>query len=40
MVLQMKDSVNKTVGVIDANGYVIACSDLKQIGQQRGCRHA
>ncbi|MBR3691103.1 MAG: helix-turn-helix domain-containing protein [Clostridia bacterium] len=35
MVLQMKDSVNKTVGVIDANGYVIACSDLKQIGQQR-----
>ena len=35
MVLQMKESVGKTLGVIDANGYVIACSDLALIGQQR-----
>ncbi len=33
MVLQMKDAINRTVGVIDADGSVIACSDLKRIGE-------
>lgn len=33
LVLQMKDAVNRTVGVIDAEGAVIACSDLKKIGE-------
>ncbi|MBR6740932.1 MAG: helix-turn-helix domain-containing protein [Clostridia bacterium] len=33
LVLQMKEAVNRTVGVIDADGAVIACSDLNMIGQ-------
>lgn len=27
-VLQMKDNVSRTVGVIDADGIVVACSEL------------
>ena len=30
---QMKDAVSRTVGVIDENGMVIACSDTKRIGE-------
>ena len=33
VVLQMKDSVNRTVGVIDAEGVVVACSELTCIGE-------
>ena len=33
VVLQMKDSVNRMVGVIDSDGYVVACSDLTIIGE-------
>lgn len=34
VVLQMKDSVNRTVGVIDSEGMVVACSELTCIGEQ------
>ena len=30
---QMKDAVGRTFGVIDENGMIIACSDLKRIGE-------
>ena len=30
---QMKDAVARTVGVIDENGMVIACSDVKRVGE-------
>ncbi len=33
VVLQMKDSVNRTVGVIDSEGSVVACSELTCIGE-------
>ena len=33
VVLQMKDSVNRTVGVIDSDGVVVACSELTCIGE-------
>ena len=32
---QMKDAVGRTIGVIDENGIVIACSDLMKIGETR-----
>lgn len=31
---QMKDSIDKTFGVIDDNFTVIACSELGRIGEQ------
>ena len=31
----MKDAVGRTIGVIDENGIVIACSDLMKIGETR-----
>ena len=34
VVLQMKDTVNRTVGVIDADGVVVACSELACIGER------
>ncbi len=34
VVLQMKDSVERTVGVIDSDGVVVACSELTSIGEQ------
>ena len=34
VVLQMKDTVNRTVGVIDADGIVVACSELTWIGER------
>ncbi len=33
VVLQMKDNVNRTVGVIDSEGTVVACSELTCIGE-------
>ena len=30
---QMKDAVGRVIGVIDENGMIIACSDLKRIGE-------
>ena len=32
---QMKDTIERTIGVIDENGAVIACSDLMKIGETR-----
>ena len=34
VVLQMKDSVSRTVGVIDSEGVVVACSELTCIGER------
>ena len=34
VVLQMKDSVSRMVGVIDSEGVVVACSELTCIGQR------
>ena len=33
VVLQMKDSIDRMVGVIDADGIVVACSELTCIGE-------
>ncbi len=35
VVHQMKDVVGHTVGVIDENGIVVACSDLSKIGESK-----
>ena len=32
---QLKDAVGRTVGVIDENGIVIACSELARIGESK-----
>lgn len=32
---QMKDAIGRTIGVIDENGAVVACSDLTKIGETR-----
>ena len=32
---QMKDVLGRTIGVIDENGLVIACSELGKIGETR-----
>ena len=32
VIIQMKDSIDRTVGVVDDQGYVIACSELATIG--------
>ena len=34
VVLQMKDSVSRMVGVVDAEGTVVACSELTCIGER------
>jgi len=36
VVLQMKETVNRTVGVLDADGIVVACSELTCIGEHWG----
>ena len=33
VVLQLKESTTRTIGVIDANGAVVACSELSRIGE-------
>ena len=32
---QMKDVLGRTIGVIDENGIIIACSELRRIGESR-----
>ena len=32
---QMKDTIDRTIGVIDENGIIIACSELAKIGEAR-----
>ena len=32
---QMKDGVDRVIGVFDENGVVISCSDLTKIGESR-----
>ncbi|MEG2455594.1 MAG: PucR family transcriptional regulator, partial [Oscillospiraceae bacterium] len=34
VVLQMKDSTDRAIGVIDAEGTVVACNDLASIGEK------
>ena len=36
VVLQLKENTDRTVGVIDGEGVVIACSELSMIGQRWG----
>ncbi|MDD5887006.1 MAG: helix-turn-helix domain-containing protein [Oscillospiraceae bacterium] len=31
---QLRDAVDRTVGVVDENGAVVACSDMEKIGEQ------
>ena len=31
---QMKDAIDKTFGVMDANNTIIACSELSRVGEQ------
>lgn len=35
VVLQMKDTVDRTIGIVDATGAVVACTDLPRIGEMR-----
>lgn len=35
VIYQMKDAVNRIIGVIDENGVVVACSELVKIGEVR-----
>ena len=32
---QMKDAIDRVIGVVDENGVVVACSDLPRIGEVR-----
>ena len=32
---QMKDVIGRTLGVVDENGIVIACSELSKIGESK-----
>ena len=34
VIIQMKPSIDRTVGVVDDQGYVIACSELAAIGSR------
>ena len=36
VVLQLKENTDRTIGVIDGEGIVIACSELSMIGQRWG----
>lgn len=35
IILQMKDMVDRTIGIVDASGAVVACTDLPRIGEMR-----
>ena len=35
VVYQMRDAIDRVVGVVDETGAVIACSELGQIGEMR-----
>ena len=32
---QMKDAINRTVGIIDESGVIVACSDPRLVGESR-----
>ena len=32
---QMKDVIGRTIGIIDENGIIIACSELSKIGESK-----
>ena len=35
VIYQMKDAIDRVIGVIDENGVIIACSELVRIGEIR-----
>ena len=35
LIHQMKDAIGRTIGVVDENGVIVACSDLMKIGETR-----
>jgi len=35
VIYQMKDVLGRTIGVIDENGIIIACSDMNKVGESR-----
>jgi len=35
VVYQMKEAIDRTIGVVDETGVVIACSDLNRVGEMR-----
>ena len=35
VVYQMKDVIGRTIGIIDENGIIIACSELSKIGESK-----
>ena len=35
VIYQMKDAINRVVGVVDETGAVISCSELNLIGEVR-----
>lgn len=35
IILQMKDTVDRTIGIVDTTGAVVACTDLPRIGELR-----
>lgn len=34
VIIQMKDAVDRTIGVVDEQGFVVACSELAMIGSR------
>ena len=40
VITQMKDNLDRTVGVVDEQGFVIAASELALIGSHMGDFHA
>ena len=42
VIIQMKDAIDRTIGVVDDQGFIIACSELSMIGSRldvRRCSH-
>ena len=35
LIHQMKDAIGRSIGVIDENGVIVACSDLMKIGETK-----
>ena len=34
VIIQLKDAVDRTIGVVDEQGFVVACSELAMIGSR------
>ena len=34
VIIQMKDAIDRTIGVVDDQGFIIACSELSMIGSR------